>query len=559
MSQAGLFSAVTSAFIIQVHSEFQPDSNEETAALLRVLIHKIDNTTFGDDVPTVPQWSGPTHTVIQVQAILLASLTASLFSAFLAMLGKQWLNRYASIDMRGSAIERSQNRQRKLDGIVAWYFDHVMESPPLMLQAALLLLGCALSRYFWEIDTTVASVVLGVTSFGALFYISIVVAGAVSVSCLYQTPGAQILRGIPDTLHHILDIFRRLPDLPRWFLRVTSMLHSVFSAFVKESFCCEILPETWRVNETPRSLRGIVVPCLIIPVLLIGLIMDAWRLGLAIFHRLVSFFRGVYSRLQQGLEHRTVASDVRCILWTLQTSLDGPVRLSVLKYLATKTTLPGFDPTLVLGCCDIFLGCVKVTDGHVAITQGLEQLARRSALCFLQTFSHLAATDPTSRVLDDLCQRYITTFPLRTDFDGLPFSHTLGVIHCVFYRTRGGEINFRGRGMTLTRRVQGAALAWWRVQWEDCRLFDNERITLAHALTQLAQFEHRRGQPKKVPRWLLRFALHFLSQDPPPPTSVITDCLSIIAVDLGCTSTNTVALGERCVHICWMSTSLINN
>jgi hypothetical protein len=123
LHQAGLFSAVASAFIIQVDSQLRPDPNDETAALLRVLIHKIDNTTFGNDVPTLPRWTGPPPALVQVQVILFASLAASLFSAFLAMLGKQWLNRYASSDMRGSGIERSQNRQRKLDGIVSWRFD----------------------------------------------------------------------------------------------------------------------------------------------------------------------------------------------------------------------------------------------------------------------------------------------------------------------------------------------------------------------------------------------------------------------------------------------------
>ena len=61
------------------------------------------------------------------------------------MLGKQWLNRYATTNVRGTTIERGHIRQRKLDGVVTWYFDHVMESLPSMLQAALLLLGCALS------------------------------------------------------------------------------------------------------------------------------------------------------------------------------------------------------------------------------------------------------------------------------------------------------------------------------------------------------------------------------------------------------------------------------
>jgi hypothetical protein len=184
---------VTSAFIIEVNSQLQPDSNEETAALLRVLIYKIDSTTFGGDVPPIPpQWTGPPHTIVQVQAVLYASLAASLFSAFLAMLGKQWLNRYMSTDMRGTAIERSQNRQQKLNGIVTWCFDYVMESLPLMLQGALFLLGCALSRYLWEINTTVASVILGVTSLGILFYLFIVIVGQSlqAVHIKHQDPGS---------------------------------------------------------------------------------------------------------------------------------------------------------------------------------------------------------------------------------------------------------------------------------------------------------------------------------------------------------------------------------
>ena len=129
-----------------------------------------------------------------MQAILYASLAASLLSAFLVVLGKQWLNQYASVDMRGTAIERSQNRQRKLSGIVARYIDYAMESLPLMPRAALLLLGCELSLYLWEVNTTIASVVLGVTSFSAALYLFIVMAGAVSVSCPYHTPASHVLR-----------------------------------------------------------------------------------------------------------------------------------------------------------------------------------------------------------------------------------------------------------------------------------------------------------------------------------------------------------------------------
>ena len=73
-------------------SEFQPNLDEQTTALLRVIIYTMDNTTFGGQVPTVPQWTGPPPTIVQVQVILFASLSASLFSTFLAMLGKQRLD-----------------------------------------------------------------------------------------------------------------------------------------------------------------------------------------------------------------------------------------------------------------------------------------------------------------------------------------------------------------------------------------------------------------------------------------------------------------------------------
>ena len=71
-----------------------------------------------------------------------------------------------------------------------------------MLQAALLLLGVALSRYLWEVDITIASVVLGVTSLGVIFYIFIIIAGTASNDCPYQTPFSRIFRYVPRLFFH---------------------------------------------------------------------------------------------------------------------------------------------------------------------------------------------------------------------------------------------------------------------------------------------------------------------------------------------------------------------
>ena len=536
---------MTSAFIIEVNSQLQPDPNEETAALLRVLIHKVDNTTFGGDVPGIPQWVGPPHTIVQVQAILFASLAASLFSAFLAMLGKQWVNRYASVDVRGSVIERSQNRQRKLDGVVSWYFDHVMESLPLMLQAALFLLGFALSRYLWGINTVVTSVVLGFTSAGVLFFLFIVIAGARFVSCPYQTPGAQLLRQVPDLLRQVLlalrhapgtfyraarvlyrvpDTLRRLPGVPR---RVPDILcHTpdtirwAFSAPIEGSTCYVIIRVAWYFSKRPWMPDA---PTAFLSILLlpIWLTVDACM-------AIIWLLAWVSHWLERGSERQTAVLDIHCISWTLQTSLDGPVRVSALDYLAS-TTLVNFEPTLVVDCFNVLFGCVEVIGDQAVIAQGMEQLTAVSSMCCLLTLSHLMATDPTSRVIGDTIRRYRRTFPSKTYLNNLPLYHMFNVIHRLSHSER-----FRPFAKRL-------------LQWGSGELPTAEHAIVAHALVNVVQFQQRRHE--KTPRWILHFTLHFLFQSPLPSASIVVDCLSIIAIALGCDLLNTAASDERCVRV----------
>ena len=212
----------------------------------------------------------------------------------------------------------------------------------------------------------------------------------------------------------------------------------------------------------------------------------------------------------------------------VQTSLDKDVHLSTMEYLTAMVGLADFDPTLVVDCFNILTSCVKVINNHAVTTQGLEQLATTSSTCLLRTFSHLSVMDPTSSALADVRQRYNRVFPPWTNFEGLPFFHTLGSIHNLFHPDYGNLL----------------------FGWDDYRPPSHELLTVAQALAKLAQFEYRRRERRKVPRWILRFALYTLSQDPLPPTSAIIDCLSIIAIDLDCGVSNVGAMGsdERYVH-----------
>ena len=356
------------------------------------------------------------------------------------MLGKQWLNRYASIDMRGTAIERSQNRQRKLDGIVTWYFDQVMESLPLMLQFSLLLLGCALSCHIWGIDTTVASVIIGVTSFGVACYAFIVVAGTASVSCPYQTPGAQILRYLWQKVSNRYTFLAT---------RSSAVQH----------------PD---IHLGPEHI----------------------------------------------LDREATTLDFRCASWMLRASLDRGINHLALKFLRSILALPGFKSTIAVDCFNILISCVSATgDNQVVALRGSEQLVETAATCLLGTLSHLLTMDPVPNVLEDMRQRYRRIFSPTVDLRSLPSYPTICVIHNLF-----------------NRRDHPKGLDWTSIDPST-----PENILLVHNLVKLAWSRYRGSEgSKKVPRWILRFSLHYLLRDPEVPASVIADCLLIVAIDLGC-------------------------
>ena len=186
---------MTSAFIIDFQQDLQEDFTETSAKLLRVLVQNANATAFGDHVDPPPvNWQLTDDSYVGIQCAMYASLAVSVLAACLAMLGKQWLNRYNQVEMRGTLIQRSRHRHRKMTGMAAWYFDVTMESLPVMLQIALLLFCYGLSRYLWNVNLTVAAVIIATTSLGFIFYFCIVLAATASYECPYQTPVSLLLR-----------------------------------------------------------------------------------------------------------------------------------------------------------------------------------------------------------------------------------------------------------------------------------------------------------------------------------------------------------------------------
>jgi len=164
------------------------------------------------------------------------------------------------------------------------------------------------------------------------------------------------------------------------------------------------------------------------------------------------------------------------------------------------------NPALAEIYLDALLRYVDVDHGLVTECPGLEQAARAASLCLLRA---LSGVDSGSAAFMDIRERYNAVIPPHTDFEGLLCYHAINAIHATLV---GGQ----------EKRT---------ISWTDYKLHVQEHAFLANTLARVA---HKGGNHGKVSHWALRFIVRSLSQDPPPPASVVTDCLMIIAIDLGC-------------------------
>ncbi|KAJ7670383.1 hypothetical protein B0H17DRAFT_884774, partial [Mycena rosella] len=129
---AGLFSAVSSAFIIQIQPELQPDSTATDQALIRLLIHTMNNSIFSGPEISIPEPTVPSIITVTVESFLYVSLFSTLLAALLVVLGKQWLLYYVAAGerARGTTEQRCLERQRKMDGMHKWKLEAVLNMHP---------------------------------------------------------------------------------------------------------------------------------------------------------------------------------------------------------------------------------------------------------------------------------------------------------------------------------------------------------------------------------------------------------------------------------------------
>ena len=265
------------------------------------------------------------------------------------MLGKQWLNRYLR-DTGGSIAERCGDRQRKRGGIEKWPFEMFIESLPVMLQIALLLLAVGLSRYMWTIDTSVARTILGLTAFGMAFFIFIVVSGTSSYECPFQTPASLGLRalGVHRTFGRLasslpsLGIRRRLRNFGRslgyLYLRMKVSVSRIKKVISRALALAHATRELSILPHQMQSPGHFISPTYT---------SQLWNLG------------PILKQQNLFLPRRTNRDDARCISWILDRITDPEAIDSALRLACTirwyddgVDSQPSYEDlnTVLLGC-----------------------------------------------------------------------------------------------------------------------------------------------------------------------------------------------------------------
>ncbi|KAF9643512.1 hypothetical protein BDM02DRAFT_1442062 [Thelephora ganbajun] len=370
---AGLFSAVSSAFIIDVQSKLEPSSNDLTAAYLRILIHTMNNSLFPDEDPSSITWTGPPANIVTIQSLLYASLATSLFAAFLGMLGKQWVSRYLR-NHGGSAVDKSRDRQRKLDGLKEWRFYLAIESLPVVLQLALLLLACALSLYLWTVSRTVAGVIIAITLFGVTSYIFLTLAATFYYNCPYQTPPSIVFRAVIGYLGY------SDAALTRWVLSLI-----------------RLLPSTRNLGRILRNLRhgvrSVVVRLCCIP----AVAEEAEHIPLA---SVVASPARIFEDV--SIDWEVCKADVRCMCWMLDSTTDTDVILSTVRFAADTIWYPeiarAMSPHVLT---NLFFDCLL--DGRVV--PGKSEHASSIGMALASVLSIQLTVAPENQGLKDLCGR----------------------------------------------------------------------------------------------------------------------------------------------------------
>ncbi|EIW53888.1 uncharacterized protein TRAVEDRAFT_131886, partial [Trametes versicolor FP-101664 SS1] len=199
--QAGLFSAVLTAFNVESYLLLQPATPDATLLALQQISLQLSSFSTGPPPafinsthPALQQGTAPAppipRTAIWLNILWFSSLILSLSSASIGMMVKQWLNEYASgiSSEPGGSRQTARLRQFRLNSVIRWRVGDIVNTIPVLLQVSVALFLAGLLVLLWTLHPTVAGVASVFAGSLGTFTTFTVLLPSIKPGCAYLSP-----------------------------------------------------------------------------------------------------------------------------------------------------------------------------------------------------------------------------------------------------------------------------------------------------------------------------------------------------------------------------------
>ncbi|KAG8703091.1 hypothetical protein FRC08_003079 [Ceratobasidium sp. 394] len=195
---AALFSAISTAFVIESSKTLQPDPTETSAQTLSLISQTLlamantqPGSAFNFTPPEPSPFVAPTSAV-WVNTLWFLSLSLSVAVSLIAMLGKGWARGYVA-ELTGMPYQQARTRQQRWEALQKWRMPEVVMLLPSLLHLALLLFAVGLTIQLWNIHLGTAIPVLVVTFIAIGAYTVSTILPLFHNHCPYNTPVSKLL------------------------------------------------------------------------------------------------------------------------------------------------------------------------------------------------------------------------------------------------------------------------------------------------------------------------------------------------------------------------------
>ncbi|CUA75555.1 Phenylalanine--tRNA ligase beta subunit [Rhizoctonia solani] len=190
---AALFSAISTAFVIESYKSLKPDPADVSAQTLLVISHTLSslvNTSQpATSAPIQVEEAAPFRAslaAICVNVLWFLSLSLSVAVSLISMLAKEWCLEFMS-GRTGPPGTQARRRQRRWDGLESWRMKEVLILLPSLIHLSLLLFAIGLCVFLWDVHYGVAIPVVFVTTLAAGTYFACTILPFIDNYCPYGT------------------------------------------------------------------------------------------------------------------------------------------------------------------------------------------------------------------------------------------------------------------------------------------------------------------------------------------------------------------------------------